>query len=166
MITRTKPLPTLTEKEIARFLARLEPTAHGCLEWTGPTIQGGYGSWTVGRPEIHWNLLVHRVAWYLGTGEWPPDDREVDHQCHNNSDCRLGDLCPHRRCANFAHLELATPLENQRRGHTNATKTHCPQGHPYDEANTYVYPKRPMRSCKQCRRERQRRVRRVRKTAS
>jgi hypothetical protein len=39
-------------------------------------------------------------------------------------------------------------------GAHNAAKTHCPQGHPYDEVNTYLMP-RGGRSCKQCARERQ-----------
>jgi len=37
----------------------------------------------------------------------------------------------------------------------NAEKTHCPQGHPYDEANTYRKP-RGDRECRICRRERER----------
>ena len=33
-------------------------------------------------------------------------------------------------------------------GRLNAAKTHCPQGHAYDEANTYVYKRR--RYCRAC----------------
>lgn len=33
-----------------------------------------------------------------------------------------------------------------------ADRTHCPQGHPYDEANTYIAPKTGARACKTCRR--------------
>jgi len=36
--------------------------------------------------------------------------------------------------------------------HTNTLKTHCPQGHLYDEANTYNNP-RGGRECKACRRD-------------
>lgn len=32
---------------------------------------------------------------------------------------------------------------------SNADKTHCPQGHPYDSANTYTW--RGRRYCKRCR---------------
>lgn len=42
-----------------------------------------------------------------------------------------------------------------------ATRTHCPQGHEYTEANTYMY--RGSRSCRECHRERARlRMREVR----
>jgi hypothetical protein len=37
----------------------------------------------------------------------------------------------------------------------NADKTHCPQGHPYDEENTYRLP-RGGRGCKECMRQRNR----------
>lgn len=39
----------------------------------------------------------------------------------------------------------------------NATKTHCPSGHPYDEGNTYVWPRTGDRHCRACARERQQR---------
>lgn len=35
-----------------------------------------------------------------------------------------------------------------------AVKTHCPQGHPYDEANTYVRPGTVHRKCRTCARDR------------
>lgn len=36
----------------------------------------------------------------------------------------------------------------------NTLKTHCPQGHPYDEENTYIIPSTGGRLCKICLRER------------
>lgn len=47
--------------------------------------------------------------------------------------------------------------------HPQARKTHCPAGHPYDEANTYVVPKTGHRLCRACARERDR-LRRPRQT--
>lgn len=42
-----------------------------------------------------------------------------------------------------------TQAENNRRQrHWHAEKTHCPQGHPYDEANTYVHG--TSRYCREC----------------
>ena len=38
----------------------------------------------------------------------------------------------------------------------NAGKTHCPQGHPYDEANTYHRAYDHSRQCRACNRERAR----------
>lgn len=68
-------------------------------------------------------------------------------------------LCKVRRCVNPAHLEPVTRGENVLRGDTitaaNARKTHCPRGHEYDDANTYVC-KRGLRSCRTCARERNR----------
>lgn len=36
--------------------------------------------------------------------------------------------------------------------HASTSKTHCPAEHPYDEANTYVYPRSGARACRTCRR--------------
>ncbi|KKM20384.1 hypothetical protein LCGC14_1645940, partial [marine sediment metagenome] len=58
-----------------------------------------------------------------------PDGMELDH------------LCPNRWCYNPKHLEPVLHSENIRRGgklDTNSRKTRCPQGHPYDEENTYL----------------------------
>ena len=53
----------------------------------------------------------------------------------------------------------ATPTEqqtNKRPGrHRNTVKTHCPAGHAYDEANTYVT-RHGHRLCRACHRERER----------
>lgn len=56
----------------------------------------------------------------------------------------------------LANLRYGTKSENSqdalRHGvHPTASKTHCPQGHPYDEANTYRPPANPTRRiCKAC----------------
>jgi hypothetical protein len=42
---------------------------------------------------------------------------------------------------------------------TPGERTHCPQGHPYDEANTYRRKGRNNRMCRACARARMRRVR-------
>jgi hypothetical protein len=64
-------------------------------------------------------------------------------------------LCRNRWCVNPDHLDPVTRRENLHRGLTipaaHSAKTHCPQGHPYDAANTYRY--RGMRMCLTCRRE-------------
>ena len=49
--------------------------------------------------------------------------------------------------------------ENTRRGDNHQLrKTHCPQGHPYDEGNTYVWIT-GQRYCRACHRDRTRRSR-------
>jgi len=62
--------------------------------------------------------------------------------------------CTSTLCVNPYHLEAVTNRDNLLRGATLAAKevkaTHCPQGHPYDDENTYVC--RGRRYCRVCRR--------------
>lgn len=58
--------------------------------------------------------------------------------------------------SNCRWATTAEQLANRRPGwHRNERKTHCPKGHPYDEANTYVT-KQGHRLCRACHRERAR----------
>lgn len=117
-----------------------------CWLWTGAKTPDGYGvaSWD-GR-----SARAHRVAYELKVGPIPAG-LTIDH------------LCRVRHCVNPAHLEVVTGRENILRGTGPAAlavrKTHCPQGHPYDAANTHVY--KGTRRCRICMREnvRQRRAR-------
>lgn len=69
----------------------------------------------------------------------------------------------------ITNLRWGTHSENQHDQvahgtHANASKDRCPSGHPYDEANTYVYPgRRAHRGCLVCIR---RHAREYRKKAS
>ena len=127
----------------------------GCLLWTGVKDRRGYGQIKIGGHNGR-NRRVHRVAWELDNGP-VPDDLELDHVWDRG--------CRHKHCANLAHLELVTSAENTRRGiaahggkNFNAAKTHCPQGHPYDEENTFYANDRTHRHgvhrmCRICMRE-------------
>lgn len=116
---------------------------HECWVWEGATTQAGYGSFTV-RPGK--SARAHRFAYELQHGPIPIG-LEIDHLCRN------------RGCVNPRHMEVVTRSENIRRslpfnvtlGEHNAAKTHCPQGHPYSDENTYRYEGR--RFCRKCRRE-------------
>ncbi len=90
--------------------------------------------------------LAHRATYILLRGDVPAN-LELDH------------LCRQPACINPDHLEPVTHLENMRRGE-EANRTHCPQGHTYDETNTYVR-KDESRQCRSCHviQERQRRLR-------
>jgi len=110
-----------------------------CLIWDGPINPNGYGRTQVGGK----TQMAHRAAWEQVHGPIP-EGLEIDH------------LCRVRACVNPDHLEAVTHVVNVRRGLGNQTKTHCPQGHAYDEANTRITPA-GRRSCRACNRERQRR---------
>lgn len=121
---------------------KLSPT--GCHLWTDCTSSHGYGQFWIGTRTVG----PHRWAWERVHGP-VPEGLQIDH------------LCRVRHCVNPAHLEVVTSRENTRRGDAGMvvaemmrSKTHCPQGHPYDEANTHHY--RGKRVCRTCKREKMR----------
>lgn len=107
---------------------------------SGPMTPNGYATAIVtpGRAPA----VVHRLMWAFHNQRPVPDGMQLDH------------LCRRRNCCQPAHLEPVTASENtNRQGHQNRAKTHCPRGHPYDEANTYRNPS-GRRLCRQCARDR------------
>jgi hypothetical protein len=127
----------------------------GCLEWIGAigwTMRDGKYRLPYGR--FYWNSrlgMAHHYAYERIHGHVPLG-LEIDHLCRNP------------RCVNVEHLEAVTRLENIRRSKGisvhNASKTHCPQGHLYDEDNT-LRAKNGARLCRRCNAERMRRERDV-----
>lgn len=111
-------------------------TETGC--WEMLTVAGdGYGRvYRDGRTQ-----LAHRISYEQHRGPIP-GNLHIDHLCRNKG------------CINPDHLEPVTLVENVMRGNgigaRNAAKTHCPQGHPYDEANT-IRGYNGGRSCRTCR---------------
>jgi hypothetical protein len=101
------------------------------------------------------NILAHRYAYEQAHGPIP-EGYQVDHLCHDIRVCQLLTACPHRGCINPAHLAAVTARENTLRSNAvsarAASVTHCPQGHPYDETNTYPRPDGG-RGCRICRRD-------------
>lgn len=73
-----------------------------CHLWTGPDSGEGRGG-GYGRMKLDGGTVsVHITAWVCEHGPIPPR-KQLDHACEQ------------RRCANEAHLELVTHLQNQRR---------------------------------------------------
>lgn len=131
-----------------RFFAKVD-VGHplGCWEWTAATSVAGYGRFREGPDH---EIRAHRWSYAFFYGTVPPGC-EPDHLCRNTS------------CVNPDHLEAVTHHENLMRGHgasaKNARKTHCPQGHAYNEHASQKQD--GSRRCKVCHRdrERQRRIR-------
>lgn len=72
-----------------------------------------------------------------------PDGQQVRHLNGNASD---------NQPSNLAYGTASQNAEDQvRHGtHPSASRTECPQGHPYDELNTYHEPRRTARRCRTC----------------
>lgn len=143
----------------ARLRVKIEVIPSGCWEWSGYINHAGYGLAAVGSlPSTAPGKLTptHRLVYETLVGPIPAG-AQLDHECHDPEVCAPGPECPHRRCVNPAHLSAVTNRENSLRSGSpsalNAVKTHCPLGHEYDEANTYVNPKGE-RNCRQCARDR------------
>lgn len=105
-----------------------------CWEFQGYR-RTGYGSFHANGRTVTAHRFSHSLA-----GGTIPDGMELDHLCRNPP------------CVNPAHLEVVTPQTNVLRGTSpiadQSKRTHCPKGHPYDEANTYHA--RGRRYCRAC----------------
>lgn len=123
-----------TVKQVERFWAKVRKTPE-CWWWTGSVGGGGYGRFYRGGGKE----AAHRWAYRHEVGPIP-EGLTLDHLCRN------------RPCVRPSHLEPVSLRENILRGEGagvfNSRKTHCPQGHPYDEANTRWY--RGGRYCRAC----------------
>lgn len=107
-----------------RFWSKVAPCPmSGCWLWAGRCTWDGYGALEVkGR-----HHSAHRLAYSVLRGP-------IAKGMHTDHLCRV------RCCVNPDHLEVVTPRVNILRGEgraaINATRTHCPKGHPYDTENT------------------------------
>ena len=100
-------------------------TETGCWIWMRSTNGVGYGKVSInGRLKY-----AHRVSYSLLVGPIPYG-AVSDH------------LCRTRCCVNPWHLEMVDHRTNLLRGETttarNASRTHCPKGHPYSGDNLKI----------------------------
>lgn len=124
-----KPRPSTEE----RFLA-MTAQSDGHWLWSGSTDEKGYGRFSESAGA---HPYAHRWSYAHFVGEIP-DGAQIDH------------ICRVRNCVRPEHLRLATPQENSQ--YRASQITHCPQGHPYDAANTRWY--KGHRRCLECGRTR------------
>lgn len=122
-----------------RFWAKVQKT-DGCWLWTGSRDEKGYGR--IGIDGV--NRRAHQVAYELTYGARPAGAMI----CHH---------CDVTNCVRPDHLYAGSGVTNARdrevRGRripANTRKTHCPQGHPYNERNTYRDPNNGRRRCRVC----------------
>lgn len=118
------------------------PLETPCREWQGAIMPGGYGA--IRREGRVWR--VHRWVWTLAFGPIP-EGQILMHRCDNPP------------CFRLSHLQLGTHGDNSRDAYAKgrrivtrywSSRTHCVNGHEFDEANTYVNDK-GHRTCRRCR---------------
>lgn len=101
-----------------------------CWRWTEGLTPQGYARFSWKRTDGVLFSAGHRVV-MAALGFPLPRGMVIDH------------LCRVRECINPDHLEVVTSRENVMRSPItlatiNSSKTHCPQGHAYDDKNTTV----------------------------
>jgi hypothetical protein len=111
-----------------------------CWIWNRGLDGKGYGQlWLNGKCQ-----RAHRVSYMLYHNVTLTPQEKLRHTCDTP------------RCINPNHLLIGSQQQNMadmiiRGRHWSTQKTHCKNGHQFDEENTYRYKER--RSCKQCNRE-------------
>jgi hypothetical protein len=113
------------------------PELGRCWTWIGAIGSHGYGQ--IYDAKSKRMITAPRVSLTL-SGVALPLGSEPDH------------LCKNKPCVNPLHLEVVEKAVNLLRGDSppaiNARKTHCTNGHPFNEENTYKH--NGHRECRAC----------------
>jgi len=129
-----------SKQQVFELLHQRSEKNGGCIEYTGTISEAGYGNISFNNKKVY----VHRFIWSYHNGAIP-EGMVICHHCDN------------RKCFNEDHLFLGTPNDNvqdmankgrAKFGSYQREKTHCPQGHEYNDENTRRRDGR--RSCRAC----------------
>lgn len=153
------------------FWAKVDKTGE-CWLWTG-SVNRRYGVVQRQRMGVRERTRSNRYAWILVNGPIP-EGTLVCHTCDNplcvrpdhlwlgTNDENMADMARKGRSHRVKTPEHIAAISEARRrayrehpeSHPGRKKTHCPAGHPYDEANTCWIGTN--RKCRACHRKRQR----------
>ena len=139
-----------------RFWSKVEKT-DGCWLWKSTKIPNGYGQMHFGHKYLRKPMLAHRVSWILHNKTNIPDGLFVCHHCDNPPCVRPDHL--------FAGTRSDNMLDCSKKGRMcpvgQSKKTHCVNGHPFDEANTAIH-RNGYRVCRKCHRWHDKKAKRLR----
>lgn len=138
----------------AEFMSNVTPSdvphnGSPCWIWTATRDRDGYGTLpSRARETAGDSIRAHRFSYVIVMRKRIDPGMVLDHSCRTRS------------CVNPLHLSQKTNAQNVLENSEgfaakNVRKTHCPQGHPYDEANTKINYKGG-RICRICEKEHQR----------
>ena len=111
--------------------------------WLGDTYPSGYARFWDNKTKMQ--VYAHRWSYEYFIG-YVPDGYDVHHTCSIR-------YCVSPFCLNITHHKDHCFLSPNTWPSRNVSTIYCPQGHPYDEVNTYIWTN-GSRACNTCRRKR------------